>query len=104
MTSWWKRQTDTGIASLASSQISHLLFSGADCANLAREASMGPLRDKLRGAARDSPDATLRAIEYRDFVCALRSIRASVSKHDLDRYETWNDTFGTVAYVQEKAS
>jgi len=78
-------------------------YSGADVTNLAREASMGPLRDKMRHRRQaDDPDAVsgkLRPICFQDFRVALRSIRASVSQEDLRFYIKWNDEFGTQEYA-----
>ncbi|GBG34113.1 26S proteasome regulatory subunit 4 [Hondaea fermentalgiana] len=85
-------------------------YSGADVTNLAREASMGPLRDKMRhrrqiedantGAVSDK----LRPICYQDFQVALRSIRASVSQDDLRFYIRWNEEFGTQEYAAPESA
>lgn len=68
-------------------------YSGADCKNLATEAAMGSLRDKLRGSP-NTRKAPLRPISFVDFIFALRSIRASVSKDELKQYLEWNETYG----------
>jgi len=73
-------------------------YSGADVTNLAREASMGPLRDKMRHG---SELPALRPIQYHDFSIALRSIRASVGQDELTGYIAWNNEFGTQEYLEE---
>lgn len=68
-------------------------YSGADTTNLAREASMGPLRDVMRN--RSGASKELRPITRKDFDSALRSVKASVSLKDLSLFEKWNEEFGT---------
>ena len=72
-------------------------YSGADIANLAGEASMWPLRDRMKN--RDVQGKGLRDICHSDFVKALKSIRASVSGDDLTGYVQWDNTYGTQRYV-----
>mmetsp|Transcript_2441 Transcript_2441/g.4865 ORF Transcript_2441/g.4865 Transcript_2441/m.4865 type:complete len:626 (+) Transcript_2441:128-2005(+) len=76
-------------------------YSGADVTNLAREASMGPLRDTMRNRRKFDPTTKpqLRPISYRDFLVSLKSIRASVSPDDLVGYQAWNKEFGTQEYI-----
>lgn len=89
-------------------------YSGADVTNLAREASMGPLRDKMRrraaaqaaagggaGGADVALTGALRPIENRDFLAALKSIRASVSPDEIKDYLAWNNEFGAQEYVAD---
>ena len=40
-------------------------------------------------------EASVRAIEHKDFVQALKVIKPSVCDEDLDHYLEWNKTFGT---------
>jgi SpoVK/Ycf46/Vps4 family AAA+-type ATPase len=78
-------------------------YSGADVTNLAREASMGPLREVLRNSAppnNNSGTRSLRPINRRDFEVALKSVKASVSNMDLAMYEKWNNEFGTQQFVE----
>jgi SpoVK/Ycf46/Vps4 family AAA+-type ATPase len=77
-------------------------YSGADLTNLAREASMGPVRDFMREKkGRTDVDPVMRPIQRHDFNVAMRSVRASVSNSDLDFYISWNEQFGTQQYVGE---
>lgn len=75
-------------------------YSGADTTNLAREASMGPLRDVMRNKTTNSSSKELRAITRKDFDVALRSVKASVSSKDLAEFERWNEEFGTQQLAQ----
>ncbi|KAH9260848.1 hypothetical protein BASA81_001315 [Batrachochytrium salamandrivorans] len=78
-------------------------YSGADTTNLAREASMGPLRDVMRNKAtnnNNNNNKQLRAITRKDFDVALRSVKASVSSKDLAEFERWNEEFGTQQLAQ----
>ena len=69
-------------------------YSGADMANLCKEAAMGPIRslDYTKIDQIDLKD--VRAIEWRDFEDALTVVKASVSDKDLDLYQAWNAKFG----------
>ncbi|XP_007240377.3 fidgetin-like protein 1 [Astyanax mexicanus] len=69
-------------------------FSGADMTQLCREAALGPIRSiQLSDIATITPEQ-VRPILYCDFQEALKTVRPSVSKKDLELYEEWNKTFG----------
>ena len=83
-------------------------YSGADMANLCKEAAMGPIRS-LDLSAIDTMEASqvlptlnfffyfynqVRPIEGVDFVPALKQVKASVSQDDLDTYLKWNELYG----------
>ncbi|XP_040564102.1 fidgetin-like protein 1 [Lepeophtheirus salmonis] len=69
-------------------------YSGADMANLCKEAAMGPIRSldysKIEFLSADD----VRPIQKSDFIDALRQVRASVTDKDLDGYLEWNNKFG----------
>lgn len=70
-------------------------YSGADMANLCKEAALGPVRDI---AFEDIETVTLdqvRPIMYQDFIGALKQVRASVAQSDLSGYLDWNSKFGS---------
>jgi SpoVK/Ycf46/Vps4 family AAA+-type ATPase len=69
-------------------------YSGADMANLCKEAAMGPIRslDFSRMATLDPSE--VRPIAAADFVPALRQVKASVAPADLTNYLEWNRMFG----------
>jgi len=72
-------------------------YSGADMANLCKEAAFGPLReismDDMESIAADQ----VRPITSDDFDAALLQVRASVSTQDLALYDDWNQRYGSGA-------
>lgn len=70
-------------------------YSGADVANLCREAAIGPIRSLAMDDIRHISADAVRPICFDDFVLALRQVRASVSPRDLAGYAKWNDEFGS---------
>ncbi|VEL33661.1 unnamed protein product [Protopolystoma xenopodis] len=70
-------------------------YSGADVANLCREAAMGPIRSLDIEAIQSIACDQVRAIEICDFESAFGQIRASVSPKDLDHYMAWNTQYGS---------
>ncbi|KAK7063031.1 Fidgetin-like protein 1 [Halocaridina rubra] len=72
-------------------------YSGADMANLCREAALGPIRSISFSDFHHISVDQVRPISVDDFVSALRSIRASVSDKDLEMYEDWNRKYGISA-------
>ncbi|XP_038046340.1 fidgetin-like protein 1 [Patiria miniata] len=72
-------------------------YSGADMANLCREAALGPIRCIQGTDIQHISADQVRPILYEDFQGALQHMRPSVSKSDLNIYLEWNKTFGTGA-------
>ncbi|XP_037790166.1 fidgetin-like protein 1 [Penaeus monodon] len=72
-------------------------YSGADMANLCREAALGPIRSISFSDIKHISVDQVRPIAMDDFMSALCSIRASVSDKDLQMYEDWNKTYGISA-------
>lgn len=72
-------------------------YSGADMANLCREAALGPIRSISFSDIKHISVDQVRPISTDDFMSALRSIRASVSDKDLQMYEDWNKKYGISA-------
>lgn len=70
-------------------------YSGADMANLCRDAAIGPVRSldysKIESISKDD----IRPIAKIDFDNALKQVRASVSDKDLALYEDWNARYGS---------
>ena len=68
-------------------------FSGADMANLCREAALGP----IRGIAdiRNINAHEVRPVYLSDFLTALNHVRPSVSQNDLQVYVDWNQLYGS---------
>ncbi|NXU57903.1 FIGL1 protein, partial [Turnix velox] len=69
-------------------------FSGADMAQLCREASLGPIRSLQSVDITTIKPDQVRPITFLDFESAFRTVRPSVSPKDLELYESWNQTFG----------
>ncbi|KAK3091009.1 hypothetical protein FSP39_016432 [Pinctada imbricata] len=71
-------------------------YSGADVANLCREAALGPIRSMAFGEIENICADQVRPILFEDFDAAFMQVRASVSDKDLDLYIDWNNTYGSV--------
>ncbi|XP_045110878.1 fidgetin-like protein 1 [Portunus trituberculatus] len=69
-------------------------YSGADMANLCREAALGPIRSISFDDIHHISVEQVRPITLDDFVQALSCIKASVSDKDLHMYVEWNKKFG----------
>lgn len=68
-------------------------FSGSDITALAKDAAMGPLRN-LGEALLHTPMDQIRPIRFEDFEASLYTIRPSVGKDGLKRYEDWAREYG----------
>lgn len=75
-------------------------YSGADMANLCREAALGPIRSMPFGDIENITAEQVRPIEFQDFEEAFLQVRASVSDKDLDLYIEWNNMFGSSSAVR----
>ncbi|XP_076061650.1 uncharacterized protein LOC143037395 [Oratosquilla oratoria] len=73
-------------------------YSGADMANLCREAALGPIRSINFADIEHISVDQVRPMTQNDFVDAVRCIRASVSGQDMQMYEEWNAKFGIAAH------
>jgi katanin p60 ATPase-containing subunit A1 len=80
-------------------------YSGADMANVCREAAMMPLRKKIMkaGGINFNPAALAEMkkevdmpLSMQDFVEAIGNIQKSVSQQNLDEYAAWMKEFGSV--------
>lgn len=70
-------------------------YSGADMANLCKEAAMGPIRSlDFNQIASVRPDQ-VRSIMYDDMMAALRQVKASVGQQDLELYREWDKQYGS---------
>ena len=70
-------------------------YSGADMANLCKEAAMGPIRSLDYSKMDSIQPEDVRSIEFLDFESALKQIKASVSDKDLQNYHNWNEQYGS---------
>lgn len=76
-------------------------YSGADIANLCRDAAMFPMRRKLKeeGGIEKFKEKGMEVkeipLEMRDFEEALKNIKRSVANEYLKEYEKWMQEFGS---------
>ncbi|KAK6912977.1 Vps4 oligomerization, C-terminal [Dillenia turbinata] len=73
-------------------------YSGSDTKNLAKDASMDPLREALRqGIEITNLKEDTRPVTLQDFETALQEVRPSISLNELETYEDWNKQFGSLS-------
>ncbi|CAH1176906.1 unnamed protein product [Phaedon cochleariae] len=70
-------------------------YSGADLRNVCAEASLGPIRSIDAALIERVRADDVRPLEMRDFEGALGRVRSSVSPADLERYVSWDGTYGS---------
>lgn len=83
-------------------------YSGADVANVCRDASMmsvrrimeqarkqGLKREEMQAMLREQKQALSAAVSQADFIVALSKVSRSVSDNDLQRYVDWMAEFGS---------
>uniref|UniRef100_A0A6V7IA90 AAA+ ATPase domain-containing protein n=1 Tax=Bracon brevicornis TaxID=1563983 RepID=A0A6V7IA90_9HYME len=70
-------------------------YSGADMANLCKEASMEPIRSISFDQLENIHKNDVRSVTLEDFQQAIKSVRPSVSQSDLTQYITWDQTYGS---------
>ena len=102
------RQDRSMMCSLSEAEMSSLAeqtkgFSGADIHSLCQDAAMGPIRDiKAQFGHVDGIQAgEVPPMELRHFETALRTVRASVSPSELERYLEWNRQYGSDQNIEE---
>jgi vacuolar protein-sorting-associated protein 4 len=70
-------------------------YSGSDIAMVCREAIMTPIRElDMAGAINDTSIAA-RPVLQNDFLDAISSINPSVSEEENEKYNSWNEEFGS---------
>jgi katanin p60 ATPase-containing subunit A1 len=83
-------------------------YSGADVANVCRDASLmsvrrimeqarkqGLAREQIQAMLKEQKDKLNTAVSQSDFLVALSKVNRSVSEHDLGRYSEWMKEFGS---------
>jgi len=70
-------------------------YSGADIAMVCREAIMTPIRELDMSGAIDDTSVLARPVTQSDFLEAIEAINPSVSDAEVQKYEDWNDEFGS---------
>ncbi|XP_059191004.1 spastin isoform X2 [Centropristis striata] len=74
-------------------------YSGSDLTSLAKDASLGPIRELRLEQVRSMDASLVRNICLGDFVASLQRIRRSVAPQTLQLYVRWNRDFGDTAAV-----
>ena len=76
-------------------------YSGDDCSNLCRRAAMNVMRRMMVGKSKEeimamNKDKTMEPMAMADFLQALATINASVSKDDVRKHQEWFAEFGSM--------
>ncbi|XP_064402976.1 spastin-like isoform X2 [Halichondria panicea] len=69
-------------------------YSGSDLTALAKDASLGPIRELDFNALKSVPANQVRPIGLNDFQLSMRTIRPSVAKDLITTLEQWNTLYG----------
>jgi katanin p60 ATPase-containing subunit A1 len=72
-------------------------YSGADIAMVCREAIMTPIRELDMAGAITDTTIKARSVTQDDFLEAIEAISPSISDEEVDRYDKWNEEFGSSA-------
>ncbi|MCE7749633.1 MAG: AAA family ATPase [Candidatus Heimdallarchaeota archaeon] len=70
-------------------------YSGSDIAMVCREAIMTPIRELDMAGAIEDTSVAARAVTQDDFLEAIESISPSVSDDEIEKYDNWNEEFGS---------
>lgn len=71
-------------------------YSGSDLTALAKDAALGPIRERTVEDLKRLTINKIRPISFQDFRSALNKIRQSVHKESLRELEKWNREFGDI--------
>lgn len=74
-------------------------YSGSDLTSLAKDASLGPIRELRPEQVRNMSASEVRNIRFCDFVESLKKIKRSVGPQTLDLYVRWNRDYGDTTAV-----
>ncbi|XP_067115225.1 spastin isoform X1 [Osmerus mordax] len=74
-------------------------YSGSDLTSLAKDASLGPIRELRPEQVRNMAANEVRGIIFCDFVESLKKIKRSVGPQSLDLYVRWNKNYGDTTAV-----
>ncbi|XP_023869692.1 spastin isoform X2 [Salvelinus sp. IW2-2015] len=74
-------------------------YSGSDLNSLAKDASLGPIRELRPEQVRNMAANEVRNIRFPDFVESLKKIKRSVGPQTLDLYVRWNKDYGDTTGV-----
>lgn len=71
-------------------------YSGSDLTSLAKDAALGPIRERSVEDLKIMKANNIRPLNYNDFKAALSKIRQSTNASALVHLENWNREFGDV--------
>lgn len=71
-------------------------YSGSDLTALAKDASLGPIREQSVERLKTISASSIRPVSFEDFRNAIQKIRPSVSKSGLSDLEKWNREYGDI--------
>ncbi|KAM7419973.1 hypothetical protein PAMA_016874 [Pampus argenteus] len=74
-------------------------YSGSDLTSLAKDASLGPIRELRPDQVRNMEASEVRNICFSDFVESLKKIKRSVGPQTLELYSRWNRSYGDTTAV-----
>ncbi|XP_062282915.1 spastin-like [Scomber scombrus] len=74
-------------------------YSGSDLTSLAKDASLGPIRELCPDQVRNMEASEVRNICFSDFVESLKKIKRSVCPQTLELYSRWNRSYGDTTAV-----
>ncbi|XP_010904161.1 spastin isoform X1 [Esox lucius] len=74
-------------------------YSGSDLTSLAKDASLGPIRELRPEQVRNMAANEVRNILFCDFMESLKKIKRSVGPQTLDLYVRWNKDYGDTTAV-----
>ncbi|XP_068558857.1 spastin-like isoform X2 [Cebidichthys violaceus] len=74
-------------------------YSGSDLTSLAKDASLGPIRELRPEQVRNMSASEIRNICLGDFVASLKKIKRSVGAQTLQLYVLWNRDYGDTTAV-----
>ena len=77
-------------------------YSGADLKNLCGEAALIPIR-QIDDIASINADM-IRKLTIEDFREALKNVKATVNKNDLQKFLDWNNQYGSFPIKEEDIS
>lgn len=69
-------------------------YSGSDLTSLAKDASLGPIRELRPDQVRNMEASEVRNICFSDFMESLKKIKRSVGPQTLEFYSCWNRNYG----------
>lgn len=71
-------------------------YSGSDLTALAKDASLGPIREQSVERLKTLSASSIRPVSFEDFKSSVNKIRQSTPKNSLSELEIWNRNYGDI--------